>query len=109
MTSDQAENIVSMSALVVGGTYLYRKLIEPSVPATASTGRHNVAQAMGYGPPLSVGKFVTGWGFTFLMISMIAQVSPDLGSSMAILVAVATLLINGAAIAVDVNHRLSGA
>lgn len=110
MTTAGAEQAVSASALVVGGVYLYRKFTEGAVPPVASAASKaggKPASLLGFGPVPSVGRFVTGWGFTFMVLSLLAEAMPDFGGWLAILVATGDVLANGTAISVDVNHKLS--
>lgn len=104
MTKEQAQTAITASALVVGGIYAYRKLIEPAVGAAPSKGA--VKDAVGLGPVPPIGRFVTGWGVTFLVLSLVASVSPGLGGSMALLVATGDILGNGAALAGDIQRGL---
>lgn len=106
MTREQAETAVAGSALIVAGIYAYRKLVEPSVTPTNKTKGGRVAQALGYGPPPPIGRFITGWGFTFLIVALMAQASPNFGGSFAILVAVGDVIGNGVALADDVKAGL---
>lgn len=97
MNSEQAENAVIVSSLIVAGIYMFRKLTEPAIPPTS---KHSAATLP------SVGRFVTGWGFAFLVISAIAEASPGLGGAFAILAATGDILVNGAALTTDINSKL---
>lgn len=102
MTSEGAERAITISALVVAGVYAYRRLNEPA--STQTSGR--LAQLAGKGAPPPLGVFITAWGFTFLMLSVVASAAPGLGGSMAILVALGDILSNGQQIAKDVNTKI---
>lgn len=106
MTKEQAETAITASALVVGGIYSYRKLIEPATGTRPSKGAVKDVVGLGQVPP--IGRFVTGWGVTFLVLSVLARVSPGLGGSLAVLVATGDLLTNGTALAADVQKGLNG-
>ena len=88
MTTDGAQSTVTGSALVVGGVYAYRKLVESS----------------GSAPAAPVSHFVIGFGFVFLTVSVIAQAAPSLGAMLAILIAVGDVVASGT----DLASKLSG-
>lgn len=105
MNASQAETAVTGSALVVGGIYIYRRLSEGDAVVTPSKGLR-LRQAIGAGPPLPTGTFVVAWGFTFLVIALMAQASPKLGGWFAMLVGAGAVLGNGLDITKDVNTQL---
>jgi hypothetical protein len=107
MNQAQAETAVTGSALVVGGIYIYRRLSETDVQLTNAHGLR-LKQLAGVGPVLPVGPFVVGWGFTFLVLALMAQARPDLGGNFAILVAAGALLGNGESVFQDVGNQLGG-
>lgn len=104
MTTDQAHTAVSTSALIVGGIYLYRHLIEGE-NGNRKPGK-GTAIVTGGNPP-SVAEFVIAWGLIFLILSVTAEALPDLGGWFAILVAVGAVLNNGQSVLNDtkVNRR----
>lgn len=105
MNQQQAETAVTASALVVGGIYVYRRLSETDVQLTNAHGLR-LKQLAGNGPVMPAGPFIVGWGFTFLVISIMAQASPSLGGNFAILVAAGAVLGNGVAVSKDLQKRL---
>src|SRR4051794_10936253 len=107
MNSYTAEQAVTGSALVVGGIYIYRRLSEVDVQLTNAHGLR-LKQLAGAGPVLPAGPFVVGWGFTFLVLSLVAQVNPNLGGNFAILVALGAVLGNGENVFGDINTQLGG-
>src|SRR3954469_1899482 len=102
MNQTQAESAVTASALVVGGLYVFRRLSETDVTVTAGKGLR-IKQLAGIGTPPPTGPFVVGWGFTFLVIALLAQASPTLGGSFALLVATGAVLANGTNVSKDVG------
>lgn len=112
MSKEGAEKAITISALIVFGVYFYRHLTEgTSATATASgsstTGTTSkVGQFLGLGTPANIGQFVTAWGFTFFILSIIGSAAPGLGGSFAILVAATDLLGNGYQISHDVNTKI---
>lgn len=110
MTAAGARDAVNGAALVVAGLYFYRKLIEPesktpkpqprSVPQAA-------LQVVGVGPLASTGRFIVGFGVTFMGLSLVEGISPDLAGYFAILIAVGSILGNGSAASEDVRDQLS--
>lgn len=101
MTRQGAERAVVVSALVVAATYGYRLVTE----GHASKG----GSLVGVGAPPNIGRFVTGWGFAFLVIAIITEASPPFGGSLAILVATGDVLANAGQVATDVNTKLGAA
>lgn len=93
---------MTISALVVFGVYFYRLLTEGHSDSGGS-----LLQLGGLGAPPNVGRFITGWGFAFLVLSIITEAAPPLGGSLAILVAAGDVLANGSQVATDVNGKLA--
>lgn len=106
MTRSGSERAITVSALIVVGIYTYRRLTEGSAPAP--TGQSKLKQLAGQGSPPSIGEFITAWGLTYLVISIMASIAPGLGGSFAILVAVADALGNTSQVAADVNTKIAG-
>lgn len=102
MTPQGAEKAITTSALIVAGIYAYRRVTEGSGSPSGS----KAAQLLGQGSPPSVGVFITAWGTAFLIMSIMATVSPGLGGSFAIVTAVADVLSNGQQLATDINGKL---
>lgn len=105
MNQAQAETAVTGAALVVGGVYIYRRLSEPE---TQLQSKLPVKQLAGQGPVLPIGPFVVGWGFTFLVLSLMAQANPSLGGNFAVLAAAGAILGNGEAVFQDAGKQLGG-
>lgn len=102
MNQQSAEKAVTISALIVAGVYIYRRLTEGTGPATGS----KLAQLAGQGSPPPAGVFITAWGITYLVISILASASPGFGGSFAILVATGDLLSNTQQVANDINQKV---
>jgi len=125
LNSEQARDAVNGAALVVGGIYFYRKLIEPQLKGSAAvsaTGQPNTvpvvlseprsiggaaAQLLGKGPVASTGRFVVGFGFTFIVLSLMEGASPELAGYFALLIALGSILGNGQQIFADLGSQLS--
>lgn len=107
MNREQAQTAVAASALIVGGVYAYRRLVETAIPPTTAA-KHPAAQLVGVGPTPPIGRFITGWGVTYLVLALLAQAAPSFGGSFAVLIAAGDLLGNGTALAADVTSRLNG-
>lgn len=98
---------MTTSAVIVGIVYAYRRLVEPAGQTAPHVATKNaVKQLAGQGGPPPLEHFIVGYGFAFLVMSLLAQADPDLGGSFAVLVAVATVLAQGQQIAADVNSQL---
>lgn len=97
-----AERWVTISALLVAGIYAYRRLIEPT--STPVTGK----QLLGSGSPPPLGAFATAWGFTYLVVSIMATAAPGVGGAFAILIATGDLLTNSASLFADVGKQTGG-
>lgn len=102
-----SERWVVISAAIVAGIYAYRRVTETVAAATTSKmpTATKVKSAAGIGPILPVGAFATAWGFTFLVVSILASASPGLGGSFAILIAVSDFLTNSATVLSDVGKQ----
>lgn len=137
MDASEARAAVTGSAIITGGIYLYRKLVEPAVapgsPATATglpatptqlsswhapirTGEPQPvgvatipAQLLGKGPVAPVSRFVVGWGFTYIVLSLAVDAKPQFAGMMAYLVALGAALGNGVKVSADINQQLSQA
>lgn len=111
MTNDRAEQAVVVSAVVTSGIYFYRKLTADSLPAakgsTAGSGGRAIGALLPHrGEQLApVGKFLIGFAFAYMMISVIAMFAPGFGAMLAILLAVGSVLANGLAIFSDIQGR----
>jgi hypothetical protein len=101
MSMDQAaaERWVTISAVTVAGIYAYRRLIEPSTPPAT------VKKLMGVGELPPLGSWATAWGFTFLVVAIMAEASPPLGGSFAILIMTADILTNASNLFADVGKQ----
>lgn len=112
MNQKSAETAVVSSALIVGGIYAYRKLVEGSIPPNTNRvsvdKKGKLATIAGYGDLPPIGQFITGWGFAFTVMALLSQFAPSFGGSLAILVATGDVLGNGLAVSQDVNDRIGG-
>jgi hypothetical protein len=101
MSMDQAtaERWVTISAATVAGIYAYRRMIEPSTPPAT------VKKLMGIGEIPPLGSWATAWGFTFLVVAIMAEASPGLGGSFAILIMTADILTNASNLFADVGKK----
>ena len=100
MTDSQAEKWVVSSALVVAGIYAYRRLTEtPGQPPVT------LKQVAGVGELPPLGPWTTAWGFTFLVVALMATAAPEVGASFAVLIAVGDLMTNAQSIFADVGQR----
>jgi hypothetical protein len=104
MTDSQAEKWVITSALIVAGVYGYRRLTEtPTAPPVTLKELAGAGQL----PPL--GAWATAWGFTFLVVSIIATAAPELGAAFAILIATGDVMTNAQSIFKDIGAQSSRA
>lgn len=88
----EAQTAVTLSAFWVAAIFAYRKLSEPVTAATPA--------------PSSTAHFVIGFGFTYVLLSIVAQVAPPLGGMFAVLVATGDTLANGKPLFADVQKAL---
>jgi hypothetical protein len=104
--------------LVVAGIYFYRKLIEaPSTSTALGSAKPKPAQPenvvaaagqiVGVGPLASTGRFIVGFGFTFLVLSLLEGASPKLSGNLALLIALGAVLGNGLKVIGDLQGQLS--
>jgi hypothetical protein len=99
MSPDTAERWVTISAAVVAGLYAYRRLTEPSAPPAT------LKKLFGVGELPPVGAWATAWGFTFLVVSVMAEAAPGLGGAFAILIMVGDLMTNSGSVFADVGKQ----
>lgn len=105
MNKDSAETAITSSAMVVIAVYAYRRLRNSGQPTSTGLSAKNL---LGQGNPPSLGTFAVGWGFAFLVCSIMAEIDPGLGGGFAILIAATDFLTNGQAIFSDVITTTSG-
>lgn len=77
---------------------------EAGEPATVGGA---AAQLFGQGKLPSTERFVVGWGFVFLVLSLSVDASPELAASFAALAALGSVLGNGVAVSKDLHTQLS--
>lgn len=92
MTDESAQQWVVISAAVVLGVYAYRRVTETAADQVT------LRELVGLGNPAPLGSFVTAWGFTFLVVSIIATANPPLGGAFALLIATSDFLTNAPAL-----------
>lgn len=93
MSRTGAQTAVLLSAFWVAALFGYRKLTQTSLA--------NAPQVV---PQTS--HFVIGFGFTFIVLSMVAAAAPPLGGMFAILVATGDTLVNGQAVVAGLQTGL---
>jgi hypothetical protein len=77
-----------ISAVITLGIYAYRRLAGDG----AAPGK--LTNVVSQKPPVPLGQFATAWGFTYLIVSVMAEAAPGLGGGFAILIMTADLLAN---------------
>jgi hypothetical protein len=102
MSPASAERWVVISAALVAGIYAYRRIAEPTAPATG------VRSFAGEGSPPPLGSWATAWGVTFLGVSIMAAVAPGLGGAFAILIAAVDFLGNAQNLFHDIGLGAAG-
>jgi hypothetical protein len=102
MSPASAERWVVISAALVAGIYAYRRIAEPTAPATG------VRSFAGEGSPPPLGSWATAWGVTFLGVSIMAAVAPGLGGTFAILIAAVDFLGNAQNLFHDIGLGAAG-
>lgn len=104
MDHASAERWVTISAATVAGMYAYRRLVEGS--GGTATANNLIGASK---PPAPLGAWATAWGFTFVVVAIMAEASPPLGGSFAILIMVAAILTNASNLFSDVGKEQKGA
>lgn len=99
MDRSTAERWVTISAVLVAGIYAYRRLTEGTTSALS------VNTALGIGGIPAFGAWATAWGFTYLVVAIMASASPGLGGSFAILIAASDFLTNASSVFADVSKQ----
>lgn len=75
----------------------------PGEPATLPGA---AAQLFGKGKPAPTERFVVGWGFVFLTLSLAVPVAPELAGAFAALTALGAVLGNGVQVGKDLESQL---
>ncbi len=92
VNSAQANSAIKLSALVVGGIYLYRHFAPSPSPQTRQ--------------PSPLGRFIVAWSVLYFGLSLAAGPAPGVAGPTAVLVACASLLANGIEVSKDLRHGL---
>lgn len=107
MTNDQAQSAIVTSAVLVGAIYMYRRMVDPApVTDAPHTPSETLRQLAGTGPTAPLGRFITGWGFTYLTLAAVAEPAPDVAGGLAWLVLLGTILGNGRELSRTLQHQL---
>jgi hypothetical protein len=97
-----ADPTILGSALLVGGIWIYRRLVEPA-GATVASGFDAKTIAGLAGSPAAAAQFVPAFAFVYITLALIGMAEPDAARSFAVLVAVGDVLANGVAVFGDVG------
>jgi hypothetical protein len=102
-----ADPAILASAIVVGGVWLYRKLIEPvaSVPATGSLKGLVGLEAA----PAQTAQFIPAFAFVYIVLAVVGMGAPSIARSAAITIALGDILSNGVAVSSDITGQTGGA
>jgi hypothetical protein len=113
MTKTQSNEAIIISALLVAGIYGYRRATEGAKakseapkPKAKGASPKQLAQPFTGEEIAPLGRFITGWGFAYLVISVMGAASPGLGGWFAILLGTGSVLGNGLAVTKDLNTAL---
>jgi hypothetical protein len=100
-----ADPAILGSAIVVGGVWLYRKLIEPvaSVPATGSLKGLVGLEAA----PAATAQFIPAFAFVYIVLAVLGMGAPSIARSAAITIALGDILSNGVAVSTDISGQTS--
>lgn len=108
MTGEQSENAITLSALVVGGMFAYRKAVEPNAtefkkeypePSVLA----DYKSVFGAAPPIGWAQWLKAVGSLYIGISIVGAMSPQVGGSLAILVGTSAVIGQGLAVAHDLK------
>lgn len=118
MNTEQSENAITVSALVVTGIFAYRRAVEP-VPnfnrlvmeGKGGVRSQNLAKdyksLFGAAPPVEWGQFLKAAGSLYIALSVIGQINPDIGGAAAILIGTSAVIGNGIAVMNDLHGKES--
>jgi hypothetical protein len=93
MSAGGAETTIVACAIIVAGTYGYRKLTEPASSA---------------GKLASIPTFAIGYTFAFFVIALLGAAAPQLGAALALLLATGMVLTSGGALFKDIAAATGG-
>jgi hypothetical protein len=106
MDRSAADHAVLASAIVTGGVWGYRKLVEPTA-STKETSGSALKRLAGLEPtPAPTSQFLVGFAFTFLTLSLLLEASPETAGAFSILIATGSILTNGVTIFNDIGSQL---
>lgn len=107
MTQEGSETAIVTSALVMTGTYIYRRLTEPITEKekrNKPTAKETAEGLIGKGNLLPTGSWVISMGTSFIVISILGSVAPSAGGYAAVLLATTSFLYNGVELEKDLKH-----
>lgn len=114
MNKQQAESAITLSLLVTGGLYAYRKITEPGLSANEANktvkGKKLAADykaVFGAGPPIEWGQWLKAAGSLYIGLAILGAASPTVGGVSSILVGITAA--TGNLIAVQEDLKRSGA
>jgi hypothetical protein len=111
MTKESAESAITLSALVTGGMYAIRYLVEGS-EGTEEAAHPTVqertivadyASMFGAGPLLPLGTWIRAAGSAFVIVALIGAASPTIGGAFALLIGGTAVLGNLRAVQKDLS------
>lgn len=104
----QAENAVTISALVTGGMYAYRYFTEGPSKASELSKEGYIEKYKafyGSGVVLPLGQWIPAAAITYFVLAVMAEASPQIGASAAVLVGAGSFTGNFLAVKRDVGKE----
>jgi hypothetical protein len=111
-----ADPTILGSALLVGGIWAYRRLVEPTASLTAASAS-DLASNQGWSArqlagleaaPAAAAQFVPAFAFVYITLALIGMADADTARSFAVLIAVGDVLTNGSALFGDIGGAAAG-
>jgi hypothetical protein len=104
MNEQQAETAITLSLLVTGGLYTYRKLTEPEVgEGTSPAIAEQYKSVFGAAPLIGWAEWIKAAGVLYIGLAIIGAASPTIGGTAAILVGATAAFGNWEAVQTDLK------
>lgn len=87
MSTATAFGLIGLSAMILGGLYLWRWTTSKGSTVSVTT----PSGLIGLGGLLDPLKFLIAWGFGFLILAVIGQLIPPLGGGLALMIIVTSV------------------
>ena len=107
MSTGKAQGWIIVSAIVTGGMYFLRRMVETADIGT-STSKSKIEAVLGSGAPPALETWLLAYGITYFGLAIMAMAAPELAAAFAILVLAVNGINNGVTVAADIGGLEGG-